>query len=108
MMHLRFRPSTWLKRTMFINMVLLGLQLCCPAPLQASLLSTQQVDMASLGVKDPADEPGIRIDFDFPPTFLGLLPVPARLAYGVCKFHEADRTPAPSVLPVSGYHPSAP
>lgn len=92
---------------MLACMVMLGMQLCFPPTLQASLLPTQQVDMISLGVKDPASKPGVQVDFDLPPVTVLLL-VPERHELFTGERPHAGDVHIPVMLPVAGYHPSAP
>ncbi|MBX2972029.1 MAG: hypothetical protein KF797_02905 [Flavobacteriales bacterium] len=104
-------PSTihpLLKRFMLACMVMLGMQLCFPPTLQASVLPTQQVDMISLGVKDPASKPGVQVDFDLPPVTVLLLLLPTWIDTPASEPPHAQDVRIPAVLPVAGYHPSAP
>lgn len=89
-------------------MVMLGLQLCFPLTMQASVMANQRVDMISLGVKDPAGKPGVHVDFDLPPVLAVLLLVPEWLDTPVTGLQQGGEVPLPSILPVAGYHPSAP
>ncbi|TXI80138.1 MAG: hypothetical protein E6Q44_07825 [Flavobacteriales bacterium] len=100
------RPPLF-KRFMLLCMVVLGVQLCFPPSVQASVLPAQQVDMISLGVKDPAGKPGVQVDFDLPPMLLVLLlPTQQEVCAGAGSVAEVIRVPR--LLPVAGYHPSAP
>lgn len=92
---------------MLACMVMLGVQLCFPPTLQAAVLPTQQVDMISLGVKDPASKPGVQVDFDLPPLMVLLLLPPVHVCAAGGATFSAD-VPLPVLLPVAGYHPSAP
>lgn len=93
---------------MMACMVMLGMQLCFPLTLQASIVATQQVDMISLGVKDPASKPGVHVDFDLPPVTVLLLLVPTWLDTPTSEPPHAQDVPVPVLLPVAGYHPAAP
>ena len=88
-------------------MVMLGVQLCFPPTLQAAVLPAQQVDMISLGVKDPASKPGVQVDFDLPPLMVMLLLPSVHVCAAGGAIPSAD-VPLPVLLPVTGYHPSAP
>lgn len=101
-------PLAWPKRIMLACMVVLGMQLCFPLTLQASVASTQQVDMISLGVKDPAGKPGVQVDFDLPPVVVLLLLVPEWLNDPVAERFGSQDVEIPVLLRVSGLHPSAP
>jgi len=105
-MHLDI-PS-WAKRTVLTCMVILGVQFCCESGLQASVLSSQQVDMISLGMEDPEDKPGIHADLHPPLLAALMLLVPswAGALAGECQGSEVPVLPA--FLPVAGLHPSAP
>jgi hypothetical protein len=93
---------------MLASMVMLGLQLCFPLTLQASVMSTQQVDMISLGVKDPAGKPGVQFDHELPQLLVVLLHVPTWTDVRGRGTQHGLEVAIPSVLPVAGYHPSAP
>lgn len=93
---------------MLACMVVLGMQLCFPLTLQASVVNAQQVDMISLGVKDPAGKPGVHVDFDLPPVAVLLLLVPEWLDAPVGERPGAQEVDIPALLPVTGLHPSAP
>lgn len=93
---------------MIACMVMLGMQLCFPPTLQASVLPIRQVDMISLGVKDPAGKPGVHVDFDLPPVAALLLLVPFWLDTPANEPPHAQDVPIPALLPVAGYHPAAP
>lgn len=93
---------------MLASMIMLGLQLCVPLSLQASTLANQQVDMISLGVKDPAGKPGVHVDFDLPPLLSVFLLVPEWTDNPGSGMQQGREALLPSVLPVTGYHPSAP
>ena len=99
--------SPLLKRFMLVCMVMLGMQLCFPPTLQAAVLPTQQVDMISLGVKDPASKPGVQVDFDLPPVTVLLL-VPEWHEVFVGEPSRTEDAYIPVLMPVAGYHPSAP
>ncbi len=90
---------------MLASMLMLGLQLCLPLSVQATVLS---VDVIGLGVKDPTDKPGLQPDLDLPPHQVArvLPPVRSVVPGGGCPRRE--RASLPPVLPVCGYHPSAP
>jgi hypothetical protein len=104
------RPDllTWPKRIMLVCMVVLGVQLCFPLTLQASLVSAQHVDMISLGVKDPAGKPGVNVDFDLPPVKVVLVLVPERINDPVGEHSDTGDVEVCTLLPVCGLHPSAP
>lgn len=93
---------------MLACMVLLGMQLCFPLTLQASMVANQQVDMISLGVKDPASKPGVQVDFDLPPVTVQLILVCAPADPAVSEPPPAEDVLIPVLLPVAGYHPAAP
>ncbi len=93
---------------MLASMVMLGLQLCFPLTMQASVMANHRVDMISLGVKDPAGKPGVDVDFDLPPLLAVLLLLPEWLDAPGNGLQQGCDVPLPSVLPVAGYHPSAP
>ncbi|MEZ4757299.1 MAG: hypothetical protein R2817_10770 [Flavobacteriales bacterium] len=93
---------------MLVSMVMLGLQLCYPLTLQASVVSAQQVDMIGLGVKDPSGKPGIHVDFELPPMAVSFLFTPARSVIPGLPAQCSRDVSIPAVLPVAGYHPSAP
>lgn len=86
-------------------MVILGVQLCFPPTLQASLLSTQ-VDMIGLGVKDPAGKPGAEVDINVPSVTV--LIVPTWLDTPVSEPPHPPDVLVPVLLPVAGFHPAAP
>lgn len=93
---------------MTLCMVFLGLQILFPLTLQAADLPAAQADMITLGVKDPASKPGVHVDFDLPPVALLLLVLPTWLDTPVSVPPHARIVPVPTLLPVAGYHPSAP
>lgn len=93
---------------MLACMVMLGMQLCFPLTLQASMVANQQVDMISLGVKDPASKPGVQVDFDLPPITVQLVLVSDRADTPVSEPPPVQDVPIPVLLPVAGYHPAAP
>lgn len=82
--------------------------MCYPPTLQASWISTQQVDMISLGVKDPAGKPGVHVDFDLPAVIFLVVQVPDRSTQTLLERACEDEVFVPALLPVSGFHPAAP
>ena len=105
-MHHPMHP--WTRRLLLACTMLLGLQLCFPLTLQACAVSNPQVDVISLGTKDPASKPGVQVDFDPPPARVPLLIVPVGLHRPLPEHAGTDDVPLPVLLPVAGYHPSAP
>lgn len=95
------------RRLMLVCMVALGLQLCFPLSLQANALASQ-VDMISLGVKDPSDKPGVQVDLDVPVAAVVLLTLVLAPQVAVVGTTDTEAVVLPAMLPVAGYHPSAP
>lgn len=105
-MHPSVRP--WLKQLMLVCMIVLGAQLCFPLTLQASVVSQQQVDVISLGIKDPAAKPGLDLDVDVPALLVMALLAPEWLDGPVRVTPVSDVAVIPTLLAVAGFHPSAP
>ncbi len=97
-----------LRRLLLACTILLGLQFCFPLTMQASVVANQRVDIISLGTKDPAQKPGLHVDFDLVPFLVLVIQLPERLdvacPHGPCPMHVV----IPTLLPVAGFHPSAP
>lgn len=93
---------------MLASMLMLGVQLCLPLTMQASALADRSVDVIGLGVKDPTDKSGPDVQLDLPAGPLVALRPPVRVvAPGGGRPCDRDAA-VPPLLPVSGYHPSAP
>lgn len=93
---------------MLVCMVMLGLQLCFPLQLQASVVATQQIDLISLGTKDPEDKPGVDLKLDLPPQVVLVLSVPVAAATPTCVVLGTEDAAIPTLPVVAGFHPSAP
>lgn len=100
--------SPWLKHWMLACMIMLGFQLCFPLTLQASVVAQQQVDVISLGIKDPSGKPGLDIDLDVPALLVVALVVPEWSETLSSEAPVTDVLVIPTLLAVAGYHPSAP
>lgn len=87
--------------------VLLGLQFCFPIALHAGSM-TQVAEMISLGTKDPETKLDAQADLDVTAPVLLALVLCRPVEAIVCFRPEADYRAHPSLLPVSGLHPSAP
>jgi len=89
-------------------MLMLGFQLCFPLTLQASVVAQQQVDVISLGIKDPSCKPGLDLDLDAPALLVVALLVPEWSDASVSQAPVTDISVIPALLTVAGFHPSAP
>lgn len=96
-----------IKNLLLACTVMLGLQFCFPIALHAGTMP-QVAEMISLGAEDPETKPDAHTDLDATvPVLLALVMCRAEEAT-VCFRIEADDRAHPSLLPVSGLHPSAP
>lgn len=93
---------------MLACMVMLGLQLCFPLQLQASVMAAQQIDLISLGAKDPEDKPGVDLKLDLPPAVVLILSAPTATATPSCAVPGTEDAAITTLLVVAGFHPSAP
>lgn len=98
----------WMRRLLLACTIVLGVQLSFPLSLQASIRANQQVDVVSLGTKDPSNKPGIHVDFDLLPIPALLILVPEWLEVLAADQPGAEDADVSELLPVTGFHPSAP
>ena len=72
------------------------------------MVATQQVDLVSLGTKDPTGKPGLDLDLDVPALLVVALLVPELQNTRLRVAPVTDVTVIPTLLSVAGFHPSAP
>ena len=98
----------WAKRVTIACLLILGMQFCFQRTVQASLLGTQQVDMISLGVKDPAGKPGVHAELEPPHAETWTITVTTGTEAPFAEPSGEYPPAVPAVLPAAGLYPSAP